>query len=1289
MNPNPTSRFRNLASTVIILILLLGVLAFYYFKYVPERQKEFNRNAFLELSQIETALQAKSTGYLKAFETIIGSDSIAADMLKEFNYKPALNKHIDADDVIRPSYFERDSMMRWNMVYDIFDPPDEADNNPKNDSKEKSRNDSKGKSSNKSNNKPNESSNAYGTRVCTLSKDADELMSGLVSTYHDIFDGYFVICSETSLQTAPISDDNKTKDTSKWLSANIIFHSTDFGNDYLVNADSLLRRNVGVSTMNILDVTIAGNPYKLFLYPFEMGRQKLTFAGIISESNYREANLKIPFSIFTVFAVLLLLLIIHLPILRIYVLSADERIRALDIRLIIGSYFIAAFFGFFLFSKIFLDREQSIQNKIHLESMAAKIKANLYDELGKISRQLTAFDSTFMKLSKESTIYRWAMSNRDPGQKEIDSLNRLFKDTIYPYADAVFWINESGKWVARWSLRQSQTKSKMISVKDRAYFKDFKISRFYSIPEIDSFTIQPTLAKLEGEYIITVVKKSHASGYIFYLDGYLAIIKPYLIGLSSRMHSVSGIIMPPGYGFSMIDGDGNILFDSKEGRPLLSNILKETEDPDGIQQSANYRNTRYFEHLLLRNKNMALLSTPVQGTPYQLLVYYNQFRSDSFQEHLVALSAGLIGIVICLVLFCGLVNQWSKTKNRVLESRAPHFEWLYPSTDPLKHKYYRHLIKWMLLLLAIYLLAWFIMDIRMPGAELSMLFISLLFPFYVAIHYYELRERYYDVSEKRTGVNWYFSRPSLALRILLLFFILIINCFVPFYKLSGRMALPVLITQFAWAFVILRSEIWFRKYLNGEKISGIPACGDFPPKPAQPTNNKIPRSYVWSILTGVALISVIPAFGIFWVFFREETGLYQNADQLIMANRVDQRRQEINKYLRDYKFRVTDSLDRTKISELKFEHGIYSFSAGAFPGDSGIIRSSNHYPSADYIRLHEWLIPSDSISWAQPADSAADGSWFFGEDKMNKYAGPVLVFSNKKDQWNPTPFHLMADGSAGWNTVELMAHSFGGNGATFTILFLLGIAVSVTAAYFLTLSLSKRIFLRELHLVTSQFNSPKNWAGKIYAENQLSRKVKLIMLKTCRQIMSLSDDKSVKAPINFPDSPDLWHVYHFEKRLPMRMLEATMPALVKTLAPVYNKLWSSLDARKKFLLFDFAQDGFANYKASKDLQRMTEQGLLFFDDQRLSMVTLSFQEYVLQQKDDKQLKGFLATSGKQGTWKNFRTPLFILLAAVGIFIFVTQDAIYQKITGLIASLTSLVPLLTNLFNKPGGKSGDA
>jgi hypothetical protein len=44
-------------------------------------------------------------------------------------------------------------------------------------------------------------------------------------------------------------------------------------------------------------------------------------------------------------------------------------------------------------------------------------------------------------------------------------------------------------------------------------------------------------------------------------------------------------------------------------------------------------------------------------------------------------------------------------------------------------------------------------------------------------------------------------------------------------------------------------------------------------------------------------------------------------------------------------------------------------------------------------------------------------------------------------------------------------------------------------------------------------------------------------------------------------------------------------------------------------------------------------------------------------------------------------PLFLLLSAAGIFVFLTQDAIYQKMTGLLTSIGSLLPLISQFFNK--------
>ncbi|HZZ75365.1 MAG TPA: hypothetical protein VFE04_05525, partial [Puia sp.] len=71
------------------------------------------------------------------------------------------------------------------------------------------------------------------------------------------------------------------------------------------------------------------------------------------------------------------------------------------------------------------------------------------------------------------------------------------------------------------------------------------------------------------------------------------------------------------------------------------------------------------------------------------------------------------------------------------------------------------------------------------------------------------------------------------------------------------------------------------------------------------------------------------------------------------------------------------------------------------------------------------------------------------------------------------------------------------------------------------------------------------------------------------------------------------------------------------------------------------------------------------------------------------LNVFLIKAKKEYTWNKFKTPLLILILAAGIFIFATQEEVYQKITGLLASITTLLPLLTGLFGKPSAKSADS
>jgi hypothetical protein len=1221
---------RQLASTFVILLLLAATLFFYYLKYIPDKRSEFNRSAFLELNQMKDAFLNRNQGYRDAIANIIHQEKLDTKALANFNYRGGKGNIIKGNRIGLTEIELDDTNRSWQMEFPVY---------------------------------LNEAP------TFSLSKNIDTLMSELVSTYKDIFDGYLLIrCGGASRGKEPDSTENslvvlpgllvntsprRSKSENDNHNGEIIYKSGDLTMDYQVNSDSLLKKSNGFNLLNLMDVTVEGNPYKLFLSPFKIADQRLVIAGLISQPHYAEAYKKIPFNFFALFVVLFLLLVIHLPILKVYILGVNERIRDWDIRMIIGSYFIAAFFGFFLLSTIFLDREQSLQNRTNLRLLSNQIEGNLTSELVDMSNQLSVFDSTLNSICSSNTDSLLRAMVTDTIQQSRKYLDQAFKPRIYPYLENVFWIDSSGKWTARWAFKEVFKKSPLIVVKDRQYFRDFKLNEPFSVPGVkDSITIQPTLSKLEGEYVVTVVKKSQVG--LCFPRNIQSRIRPYLIGMSSEMHSVSNVIMPPGYGFSIVDNQGAILYDSKRGRPLLSNIFTQTENPDALRQTTLYRTWRNFDKIPLRGKSMALISRPLTGMPYQLIVYYNLTRSEELEEHLVGLSALLIGIVLLLLIFSAFVNQWSKRQPRLLQSRSQHFEWLHPSAHPSKQKYYVHLIEWMIRLLASYALAWGIIEQFFHTSEFSLFYISLLFPFYISIHYYEIRERYYDSQVNRSGIITYLAHPSPALRGLMLFIIICINCLTSVGEFRKEIAWPVLIMQLAWIAVIFWSSFVIKKTLPHPKNAEIT------PNTEDQFTTKIIRPYVLAILTGVSLISIVPAFGIFWLLFRHETSLDLNSERLTTAKQIDLRRNSINSRISQYNYTLHDEQDLSALNALKFSHGIYLVSETSKNDNSPTLYSPLIFPSPNYISLHQLFFPQDSLvlSWANQRDSAWDGSWYFGySDGRTTGDNRDLIFTNQGDETNKNPFRLTGDTSLSWNASILLAHSLKKPGILIPLLYIVSLCCSLLLAYFLTVSLTRRIFL--LDLKRDYRPEPKHITEAETAFTEYFR-----------------DDTRRGSPVIAATLKDL---YLSEKNLDLESFELKVLSNLTALEGFYDQLWFFLPSHQKFILYDFAQDGFSNYKSEKDLLELVTKGLLFFDDLRLTTVTLSFQEYILSQKDES-ISEYISIAANSDTWKKFKTPLLIVLAGVGVFIFFTQDAIYQKLTGLLTSLTSLLPMLRDLFS---------
>jgi hypothetical protein len=1208
---------------ITLMLLILGVFfSIYFFKYVPDQQSTLNNRGYRELQQIEQALDDKEAGYKKAIQVSLQNTKANSRLLASFSMTPYWpppeckmpNSSRQIGNIMIIKDLQKDAMQ---LTYPLVCPATSA---PAHDT------------------------------IFYMSIGLEKVLTPIITTYRDIFENYLLILDSDSGNTdRPHSPER----FSRPRRGEILYNSGNLPMEYPVNMDSLVNTRDGFSLLNVHNVTVEGNAYKLFLYPMQWGGERVVLAGLISIGNYNAGVKNIPFTLVALPGIIILLLLIHLPVLKIYLIGIYERICDMDIRLLIGTYFIAAFAAFFLFSWLFIAKAQVLNNRKNLNTLSTKIQKAFHAEIDSICRQLVVTDSTYAADIGPSLPMVQVLRHGPVNDLETNDsirLDALLRPLVYPYPENIFLVDSAGKLAAIWNAITKSGIPNLFSLKDRQYFKDFKNGHTLadtlhtagdtSIP----FNIQPVLSKLDGEYAVNLVIQSARSWKTLHDivpekgkpgDRPDTIRRPWLIGISAKMHSVFNTQLPVGYNFSIIDENGNSLYDSKPGKALLSNFLSGSEDPSAIHESAVYRNRRYFDEHILNGRKSALLSTPIRGLPYTLLTYYNLDGRDEFEFHLIGLSSIFTGGIILLILLSALINELTRKKYGLILAPSSHFEWLQPT--PQKKTYYQFMMKGMLLLLGIYFLAWLIAECIPNESDFSLFFITLLFPFNIAIYYYSLRQSYYSSCKQldRTGTNE---------RILgvMLFLCTLIGLIILFYLFGeprfGWQSAVLLLTQAGWVAAIL---LLLRTFNSREEF-----------KETTPADSYL-NHYSMAIICGVFMISLIPACGIFWVLYRQETTLRLNTERLETIRNADARRDLVNAALADHKFFASRSvgspdalgspgpassscaLDNGPCRALKFQHGLYLLHEDSLLADPPTETEGTlaHSLALPYIRWHQVFFPEDSsvMAWTQRPLAAGDGSWRFTTTADRT----LLKYTTQKDGLDKEPFHLLLGRQASGSTFSLLWSETLSTGAPFILVFFGAQLLSLLLSLILTRSLAGRVFLLNLF------------------ERQ-------------------------KEPLQ--------HKNHVKERTMVSRESAILKKLLDNGAQ-YQIQWKQLKPMEKFILYDFAKDGFTNYRTAWFIYKLKEAKLLLFREERLQFSDPAFREYVLQQSEDRNVQTYLKIARQKGSWQAFKIPLMILFATFGLFIFFTQDALYQKITGLAASFISMRPLLLSLFEK--GNNGNS
>ena len=139
-------------------------------------------------------------------------------------------------------------------------------------------------------------------------------------------------------------------------------------------------------------------------------------------------------------------------------------------------------------------------------------------------------------------------------------------------------------------------------------------------------------------------------------------------------------------------------------------------------------------------------------------------------------------------------------------------------------------------------------------------------------------------------------------------------------------------------------------------------------------------------------------------------------------------------------------------------------------------------------------------------------------------------------------------------------------------------------------------------------------------------------------------------------------------------------------APLYEHIWSALSDEEQYVLFDFSNDRYTNFKNSTVLFRLINKGILVPESNMLDVFSPSFRQFVLSKKDTPCIAKLKTVYAVSGTWANIRIPVMSLIAVVAIFLFTTQAQLMGVIIAGITTLSTLVPMLVRLLAPSSGSS---
>lgn len=832
---------RRLSVFYLLLIVLIACFGLYYFNYVPNNKNALNQWGQRSLNQLATNFTKRGADVRSIFDSAI----LSSLQKKEGSYR-YLNSNIayNLDKISLDSagraawrknpvpFMGKDRAEQWCIQY-------HAD------------------------------SLAGDSGVYIRVKD---FISPLLEGRDDIFDRYMLFRdTDKGTQGKPIN-------------LEVLYRDEQLSSSAMINADTLLRSQKNSDLSGVVELTISGTVYEVFIRPFDFYQQHMYLAGLISKTNYEKSAQSTPLNFIPYSIVLFLVIFISMPFLKIYLLSPKERINAGDVLTAALSFFVGSSIFVLVLFYLFITFFTKVTFNHRLDKFGKELHADITSELRLANDQLWKYDSIYSRLddsAKKVLVYR----NTSDSIK--NSVNTAFTPTSYFNISRVFWIDNAGNTIAKWNPFNFD--ARLSSVKTAEFFRILQrqTPTDSSFVSSDRNVIYSGKSNVTGEFQVYLAKPLRRL--IADTGGHP--VNSLAITMALFPNSSIRPVIPAGFGFCVIDREGRILMDADEHRNLTENLLEETGDNAQLAHSIQYKSEAIIDNIILYGQICQMKVLPLHGQPLSVVVYYNRrLLTNNILRLLHFTMETLLYIFLGLgacVFISGLSSFFTSTR---LRFRLYKMEWVRYSTANRNAYAFTRVYYWYLTVLTTALF----LVIQLAGLDMRTLFYtSLVLPFYAvwAFIFSGLGAIPGSLEKCKKYVTSFLKTESsvLVAASSILFCLILINCLLfPYYKndfhfRTGSIWLFFLFQALAILGLLVTRPL-ARKKEMAQKI-----------KERKGTNKRLNErdfsrpNYIVSLCFAIVLIGVLPTLGVLTYGFYSEKIQYKKNKLLKIAEDAEQR----------------------------------------------------------------------------------------------------------------------------------------------------------------------------------------------------------------------------------------------------------------------------------------------------------------------------------------------------------------------------------------------------------------